>query len=59
MQLAHFDQGPMGHVRRKPTMLASNFGINKQLDGERGRGIGKGLMKTVEERLKSQRHGQP
>ena len=51
MELTHFDQGPMGHVRRKLTTLASNLGIIRQLDGERGPGVMKGLEKTIEERV--------
>ena len=51
MARTSFDQGPMGHVRRKPTTLASNLGIIKQLEGERGPGQMRGLGKTVEERV--------
>ena len=34
--MLHFDQGPMGHERRKPTTLATSMEMLLQLDGLRG-----------------------
>jgi len=34
--LLQFDQGPMGHERRKPTTLATSMEVLLQLDGLRG-----------------------
>jgi hypothetical protein len=36
LHLLHFDQGPMGHERRKPTTLATSMEVLLQLDGLRG-----------------------
>ena len=33
LHLLHFDQGPMGHERRKPTTLATSMEVLLQLDG--------------------------
>ena len=33
MMLISFDQGPMGHERRKPTRLGTNLVALKQLEG--------------------------
>ena len=48
-----FDQGPMGHLRRKPTtlMIANAPGLN-QLHGISGEGAGEAVEKTLDGRLK-------
>ena len=35
-----FDQGAMGHIKRKPTMLLTSIQDLRQLDGMRGPGVG-------------------
>ena len=35
-----FDQGAMGHIKRKPTMLLTSIKDLRQLDGMRGPGVG-------------------
>ena len=46
-----FDQGPMGHTRRKPTTIGTNIKILEQLSEVRGPGKMRGLQQTLEERL--------
>jgi hypothetical protein len=36
LHMLHFDQGPMGHERRKPTTLGTSMEVLLQLDGLRG-----------------------
>ena len=51
MMLISFDQGPMGHQRRKPTSIGTNL-VAKQLEEVRGPGRSYGLGTTLEQRLK-------
>eukprot|EP00435_Cladocopium_sp_Y103_P064506 s236_g26.t1 len=53
-----FDQGPMGHAKRKPTMLGTNVYELQQLQDVRGAGSEPGESPkgmTLEERIKSSR----
>ena len=51
--LVTFDQGPLGHLRRKPTGIATNLDdLVCRLDGVRGPGEVAGLPEELEERLK-------
>ena len=52
MKEYHFDQGPFGHAKTKPTTIGTNMEMLEQLDGVRGGGSDKGpLGKTLEERM--------
>ena len=46
MKEYHFDQGPFGHVKTKPTTVGTNMEMLEQLDGVRGAGSDKGPMET-------------
>ena len=54
MEEVSFDQGPMGHQRRKPTTLGTNIPILGELAEIRGPGVVSGSHgETVEERIRS------
>ena len=46
------DQGALGHQRPKPTMLLSNVGQLKELDGITSNGSGEEIQSDLKERLK-------
>ena len=52
-----FDQGPMGHQRRKPARLGTNILKLTELQGIRGPGVGGGtaLAEDLAERIKQSR----
>ena len=52
MMLISFDQGPMGHERRKPTSVGTNLVALKQPEEVRGPGRSYGLGTTLEQQLK-------
>ena len=52
-----FDQGPMGHQRRKPTRLGTNIAKLAELQDIRGQGVGGGAMlaEDLTERIRQSR----
>ena len=57
MMEVSFDQGPMGHARRKPTRLGTNISKLAELQDIRGHGMGgdTALAEDLTERIKQSR----